>query len=132
MSLFTKCILKEVEISDGIRISVMSRHTLEDGITPDSRITKAKYQEHLPILAPSLKLIGDYYKRGLSWEEFERRYLTRIRRPEIGVLVRSLTERALREDVTLLCIEATAEKCHRRLLAEECARINSGLITMHH
>ncbi len=34
--------------------------------------------------------------------------------------VLNLALRAINEDITLLCKEDTPEKCHRRLLAEEC------------
>lgn len=34
----TACILSERTEEQGVRISVMSRHTLEDGKTPDKRI----------------------------------------------------------------------------------------------
>jgi len=61
--LYTKCILSEREISDGIRISVMSRHTLNDGKTPDTRITKDKYDEWIKFLAPKSKLVRDYHKK---------------------------------------------------------------------
>lgn len=49
--LFTKSILKQKEKGDGIRISVMSRHTLNDGIILDDRIAKHSYDEHLQILS---------------------------------------------------------------------------------
>jgi len=38
MSLSTGCILSPRQESDGTRISVMSRHTLNDGKTSDERI----------------------------------------------------------------------------------------------
>lgn len=118
MALFTKCILHDSSIEDGIRISVMSRHTLSDGQTPDPRITS--FDIHAPILGPSPKLIGDYYKRGLSWAEFEARYTDEINLEPKKSLVRSLAELALLTDVTLLCVEETCEFCHRRLLADAC------------
>lgn len=131
MSLFTKSILKEREPFDGLRISVMSRHTLNDGITPDERITYDSFDEHYVALAPRSRLIGDYYKRGLSWDEFESRYLAQIRESDAIPIVRRLAERALNENVTLLCIEETAERCHRRLLAEECKRVEPELLIEH-
>ena len=67
----TRCILAPKELTDGVRISVMSRHTLNDGVTPDLRITRKLYDIHLPLLAPNPRLIGDYYKRDLPWEDFE-------------------------------------------------------------
>ncbi len=120
MALFTKSILSERESSDGVRISVMSRHTLSDGVTPDPRITFDKYEEHLVILSPRPKFLGDYYKRGLPWEEFELRYCNQLRHPDLIPVVQSLAIRASNQDITLLCIEEVATHCHRRLLAEEC------------
>lgn len=58
----TKCILAPESENDGLRISIMSRHTLEDGKTPDSRITPNHFDLHLPILAPHPKDVGAYYR----------------------------------------------------------------------
>lgn len=128
MTLYTKCILSAPSYVDRVRISVMSRHTLNDGITPDERITSEKFNLHVPELAPPLKLIGDYYKRNLPWEKFEERYLEYLRENKISALVKRLSQDALVEDFTLLCIEESPERCHRRLLAEECKRYNPSLI----
>ncbi len=115
----TKCILYPYDKRDGIRISVMSRHTLNDGITPHPEINGSCYNLWIPDLAPPLKLIGDYYKRGLSWEKFEERYLYYIRNSGVDDVIKNLARRSLNTDITLLCIEPTSEHCHRRLLAEE-------------
>jgi uncharacterized protein YeaO (DUF488 family) len=109
----------------------MSRHTLNDGLTPDPRILRGLYDEHLVILAPSPRLMGDYYKRGLQWTEFEVRYLLQIRQPETIPVVRRLARRAIEQTITLCCIEETAEFCHRRLLAEECVRSDPRLRIIH-
>ncbi len=127
--LFTKSILSDSLAEDGFRISVMSRHTLKDGVTPDLRIKH--FDVHLPILGPSPKLIGDYYKRNLSWIDFEIRYLEEIRNPRVLDFVIRLTKKAIKQDVTILCIEESADQCHRRLLAEECQRIMPNLIKEH-
>ncbi|MFA6461000.1 MAG: DUF488 domain-containing protein [Candidatus Woesearchaeota archaeon] len=127
MSLYTKCILHPALPEDGTRISVMSRHTENNGIT----LIEVHYHEHLQQLAPPLRLIGSYYKRGLSWEEFELRYLEHIRQSEIRDQVQKLAQRSLLEDITLLCIEETPEHCHRRLLAEECQRYQPTLTIEH-
>jgi uncharacterized protein YeaO (DUF488 family) len=105
----------------------MSRHTLDDGVTPDTRITRDLYDEWLHSLAPTDKLVGDYYKRGLPWEEFEERYLAYLGEGKRPLLLRALGELARVHDITLLCIEETPEFCHRRLLAEECQRLTPGL-----
>lgn len=127
MSLITKSILAPIEKEDGWRISVMSRHTLEDGVTPDERIGQERYNEHMIDLAPSPKLIGDYYKRGLSWEDYKKRYLTELNDPSKTKLVKKLASRALKENITILCIEEKPDFCHRRLLAEECKKYEPEL-----
>ena len=129
--LYTNSILAEKSLEDGIRISVMSRHTLNDGITPDPKINFNSYDEHLKIFGPPTNLIGDYYKRGLPWEEFESRYLNYIRKQETVPVVKQLAQRSTIEDITLLCVEDSAEKCHRRLLAEECQRYEPDLKIEH-
>ena len=129
--LYTKSILRKKSPVDGIRISVMSRHTLNDGVTQDHRITLDLFDEHLTRLAPPPKLVGDYYRIGLSWEDYERRYNEYLRNPEISKIVENLVQRATKEDITLLCVEDTPERCHRRLLAEECQRYNPELQVIH-
>ena len=130
MVLQTKCIKAPILKEDGRRISIMSRHTLNDGITLDPEITRGMYYAHQVIFAPPDKLIGDYYKRGLPFEEFARRYLEYMRKNYMSPQVRELARMALRENITLLCIEETPERCHRKLLAEECKRLIPGLEVM--
>ena len=124
----TKSILYDKEDTDGLRISVMSRHTLNDGLTPHPEITNSSYDQWLQILAPPPKLIGDYYKRGLPWEQFEQKYLNYIRSANIQTEVQKLAEQSLDSVITLLCIEESPEFCHRRLLAEECKKYQPNLV----
>ena len=116
----TKCIKDPIEPSDGIRISVMSSHTI-DGIIPDTEITENMYDLHIPELAAPTKLLGDYYKRGLSWSEYETRYLEHIRTLDIKLLILDLIKKY--DIITFLCIESDDSKCHRRLLQEECIKM---------
>lgn len=120
--LYTKSILEERKPEDGLRISVMSRHTLNDGLTLDARITNNHFDEHLQILAPPLKIIGEYLRGELDWENYIAKYLEYLKKPDIAKEVKQLAERATKQDITLLCIEDTPNYCHRRLLAEECQR----------
>lgn len=131
MTLYTKCIFHPKSPKDGLRISVMSRHTLNDGVTPDLRITPDIFDLHMPLLAPQPNLLGDYYKRNLPWKEFEARYLFYLRNNRTFRDVRKLAIQALKRDITLLCVEETPEHCHRRLLAEECQRYRSALQIIH-
>ncbi len=131
MTLYTKSILKEPSLDDGLRISVMRRHTLNDGITPDMRIDGSKYQKWMPILAPPEVLLGNYYKRGLPWEEFEKEYLNYIGSLFVHEQLRAIGRGALKSDITILCIEDTPDRCHRRLLAEECQKYEPSLKVIH-
>ncbi|MDO9231385.1 MAG: hypothetical protein Q7U36_02815 [bacterium] len=61
--IFTKSIIKEKEFGEK-RISVMSRHTKEDGVTPDERIVEGvTFDEWQKDFAPPVKLIGAYYRK---------------------------------------------------------------------
>lgn len=120
--LFTKCILEPTSAEDGERISIMSRHTLNDGKTPDKRILESSFDVHFPNLGPAPNLIGPYLREEISWNKFAEKYLEQIRMDTPAALVRLLAHRALHKDITLLCIEECPERCHRRLLAEECKR----------
>ncbi|MBR9683114.1 DUF488 domain-containing protein [Candidatus Woesearchaeota archaeon] len=126
----TKPILSLKEDSDGLRVSVMSRHTLEDGVTLNSLITPSSYDLWWPFLAPSPNLLGDYYKRRLPWEQFEDKYVEYLQQPGIRVEVRNLAIKSLDSVITLLCIEEFPHQCHRRLLAEECKKYQPDLALM--
>ena len=112
---------------DGIRISVMSRHTLADGVTPDTEISDDSYDFWWPELAPPPKLIGAYYKRSMRWDEFEGIYLQHLRDPSIQTRVYELANLAGLYVVTALCVEDRPDRCHRRLLAQECQLLQPGL-----
>ena len=115
--LYTNCILRE---TNGLyRISVMSRHTLNDGATPDNRLDN-RYDIHLPELGPSSKLIGSYYKNGLSFDQFAVKFRGEVRSEPKKYFLQIIAKLALKLDIVLLCIEETPEKCHRKILAEEC------------
>src|SRR3989344_677287 len=128
MALYTGCIKKVSSWEQGLRISVMSRHTLIDGETPDPEIIEGKnYIWWWPELGPPATLIGSYYKRGLSWEEFEKRYREHLQKPESISKINQLIEIARLQSAIVLCVEPTSEFCHRRLLAEECKKLAPDL-----
>ena len=129
--IFTKSIINEQE-QDGKRISVMSRHTLEDGKTPDKRIVEGvTFDEWQKEFAPPSKLVGAYYRKEVSWEDFERIYLEYLRSDKIRPKVEALAKRCTEETIVLMCIEDTANKCHRRLLAEELKKYQPDLKIVH-
>jgi uncharacterized protein YeaO (DUF488 family) len=131
----TKCIFDPVSKEDGLRISVMSRHTLEDGITPDSRIIPGvSYMEHHVKLAPPPTAVGRWYRSGkgeADWNTFTEEYLGHLDKPEPARKVRRLAKMALRRDVTILCVEPRGEKCHRVILAQRCKDIQPRLEVRH-
>ncbi len=123
----TKSIHLPITDEDGLRISVMSRHTQNNGVTLDPAITPDSFSLWMKELAPPAKLVGDWYKRGLPWEKFEERYLDFLKNPNQRLKIFELIEHTLTQTVTVLCVEDTPDHCHRRLLAEECKRLNSEL-----
>jgi uncharacterized protein YeaO (DUF488 family) len=127
--LFTKCILHLPSDDDGLRISVMSRLTLNDGKTPDGRIQA--YHMHIPELGPSPKLIGRYYREEIDWDLFQQEYLKEITTLKKRALVRFVASQAMKINVTIMCVEETPEFCHRRLLAEECQKHQPSLCVEH-
>jgi len=70
-------------------------------------------------LAPTKELLKSYRSKEITWEEFEEKYKKQI---EDSKAILGLNKSDF-EDACLLCSEETAEKCHRRLLAEELAKI---------
>lgn len=109
--------------NDGTRISVMNRHTLNDGITPDVTIKPEMYDLWRPELSAPSNLLGDYYKRGLSWVDFEFAYLDYLSNPDIKPVLSELAHTAMRTNITILCTEDSPQKCHRRLIVESCGLI---------
>jgi uncharacterized protein (DUF488 family) len=66
-------------------------------------------------LAPEQDMLDEYRKQKGSWSEYEQRFTHLLRSRHIE---RSLDRSLFDEPVALLCSEATAERCHRRLVAE--------------
>ena len=71
--------------------------------------------EHEPLLAPTQQLLDEYKKRQGDWGAYERAFLRLMAE-------RGIAEKLSPEDfatrTAMLCSEATAEHCHRRLVAE--------------
>ena len=77
-------------------------------------ICQAQYL-HEPLLAPTQAMLDAYKKQKGSWLEYGQRFLTLMRERKIEESI----DRGLFEMPTvLLCSEATAEHCHRRLVLE--------------
>lgn len=70
---------------------------------------------HEPLLAPTQDLLDDYRKHNSGWDAYERRFLALMaeRRVEDHI-----SPDFFATPTVLLCSEATAEHCHRRLVLE--------------
>lgn len=125
--LLSKPIRSVREPADGLRVSVMSRHTLNDGVTPDQTIKPWMFDVWQPGLAPPARLLGDYYRRGIDWPEFESRYNDHLTTPYVDEQIRELALQAITENITILCTEESPEICHRRLIVARCVAIEPVL-----
>lgn len=127
MPLHTRSIKAPKRDDDGVRISVMSRHTKEDGVTPDPEIHEGSYDEWWVVLAPPPRLIGAYCRKEISWDEFAAIFREYLMFPQVELLLWRLIKRARVSSVTILCAEDTPARCHRRLIAEMCSAIDPSL-----
>jgi len=99
----------------------MSRHTYDDGVTPDPRIIPSvSFDKHWVELAPPPKLVGKWYRGETSWEGFRADYRDHLRGAEPARRVTELEELAMIRDVTVVCVEPRGENCHRKELADWC------------
>jgi len=69
---------------------------------------------HLPILAPTKELLDGYKKKQVSWADYELAYVKILAERNAQAMLAP----ELFTDACLLCSEATAQQCHRRLGAE--------------
>lgn len=77
-------------------------------------ICRADYL-HQPMLAPTQEMLDEYKKKKGSWPEYEQRFLALMTERKIE---EKLDRKLFDVPTVLLCSEATAEHCHRRLVAE--------------
>ena len=69
---------------------------------------------HLPKLAPTDELLDNYLKKRITWDQYVPIYNGIIHRR----IIHAAMPRDIIADSCLLCSEHTADRCHRRLLAE--------------
>lgn len=68
-----------------------------------------------PMLAPTKELLRDYRKKKITWSEYEDTFLKLLAERRIE---EKLDRNIFDVPTVLLCSEATAERCHRRLILE--------------
>ena len=71
--------------------------------------------EHEPRLAPTQELLDEYKKRKGDWSAYQARFVELLGEREIE---KTLAISDFQTPTALLCSEATAEHCHRRLVCE--------------
>src|SRR6516165_7047383 len=77
-------------------------------------ICQAQYL-HEPLLAPTQDMLDAYKKRKESWSDYEQRFLALMKERKIE---ERIDRKSFELPTVLLCSEATAEYCHRRLVSE--------------
>jgi uncharacterized protein (DUF488 family) len=70
---------------------------------------------HETMLAPTPELLKDYRNGKISWEEYEQLFLRLLGERRVEDALRP---QFFSQPTVLLCSEATAERCHRRLIVE--------------
>jgi uncharacterized protein (DUF488 family) len=68
-----------------------------------------------PLLAPTEEILVGYREKSLDWSKFEMRFRALLSERKVE---QALDRKLFDVPVVLLCSEPTAEKCHRRLVAE--------------
>ncbi|MCK9344886.1 MAG: DUF488 family protein [Candidatus Pacebacteria bacterium] len=132
MALRTKCIFDPKEKDDGLRVSIMRSHNNPDGVTPDSRIQKDLFNRHLSNLAPSEELLGQFHRRRVAWEEFEKRFSWELELGDNPVTLREIAKISLRTNVTILSVERDSRFSHRRVVADKCQQLVPGILVEHY
>jgi uncharacterized protein (DUF488 family) len=84
--------------------------------------------EHQPLLAPTPELLDAYKKRKGDWESYEQDFMALMESRRIHEV---LSPVEFERRTALLCSEATAEQCHRRLVCEFLAERWPDVRTLH-
>ena len=89
-------------------------------------IASIEYSHELDF-APTKELLSKYRKKEMSWAEYEIAYLNLLDMRKVN---KKTNIEQLHKNC-LLCSEHTAEKCHRRLLAEYFQAVNNNVEIIH-
>jgi uncharacterized protein (DUF488 family) len=92
-----------------------------------NEICAAAY-EHEPLLAPTQDILDAFKKKKGDWDTYTEAYLSLIRTRKVESV---LSMESFQKKTVLLCSEATAEHCHRRLALEYLQQHWEGVIIRH-
>ena len=85
--------------------------------------------EHQPLLAPSQEMLSEFkMKREMDWADYEFHFLRLLQERQAETL---LPPDYFETKTALLCSEATAEHCHRRLVCDYFAKFWPNLRVIH-
>ncbi|MGI8730606.1 MAG: DUF488 domain-containing protein [Solirubrobacteraceae bacterium] len=84
--------------------------------------------EHEPMLAPSHAMLDEYKKRKGDWSVYEAQFFDLLQSRRIEV---ALSTADFKRRTALLCSEATADQCHRRLVCEYLTQHWPSVRTVH-
>jgi len=90
-------------------------------------ICNADY-EHEPLLAPTQDILDAFKKHKGDWDVYTDAYLALIRSRKVESV---LSKKSFQKKTVLLCSEATAEHCHRRLALEYLQQHWEGVTIRH-
>ena len=93
--------------------SQMAGFTKRDDLDFFVRTILGAEYTHLPLLAPSVKIL-ETYMEDRNWPRYERDFQALLRARQVGTALSTSDF----QDACLMCSEPTADKCHRRLVAE--------------
>jgi len=81
-----------------------------------------------PLLSPSKTILDAYKKEKGSWEEYKQQFLALMARRKIE---EKISQKLFDVPTVLLCSEATASHCHRRLVLEYLQEKWGGIEIIH-
>ena len=84
--------------------------------------------EHEPLLAPTQDILDAFKKKKGSWDTYTEAYIALISSRKVESV---LSRDSFQKKTVLLCSEATAEHCHRRLALEYLQQHWEGVIIRH-
>ncbi len=90
-------------------------------------ICNASY-EHEPLLAPTQDILDAYKKQKGDWDVYENKFNTLMKSRNIES---AIDKESFKKKTVLLCSEATAEHCHRRLILEYLQKHWTGVTILH-
>ena len=82
---------------------------------------------HLPYLAPTKEILNAYKKKQISWNEYEEKFNSLMKERKIETKI----DTNILHNGCLLCSEESADKCHRRLVAEYLKNCFNEIVIKH-